>query len=371
MPRGIPATKLKDGELPLSVQALIAEVDEIDDAFAELPEEDTKIAIYRMRDQGRSAYIQSYPLSEFSVETIRERHGGGKFKIIASAKNRDKIERVIEIEGNPILRTAYPRSDVGFGKRDGSVLSSTVGDVPVNNADPLFMLLNELREMRREANKPHDAGMLQLIGQLITSNGNGTSDVEEKIFNRLIQLKSLFGGSEAKTDSNIIFQAMKTGMEMISNAEASNGSPWLALAEKGLPIIQNLLLQVTKAQSQKSGAIEMQPPVNQPLNNNPIPAPANSNPLTGFAAIAGQLQAYLPTFMQSAAVDADPSILVELTESSIPEAQKPVVIEWLQSATWQQDLISLNQGIALQLKWWTDYHNLLLESLTSKEQDET
>jgi hypothetical protein len=239
-----------------------------------------------------------------------------------------------------------------------------VDGLPIGDSnDPLFFLMHEIKEMRREMTKPHDSEMMKLLGQLIINNGNGTSDVEEKIFNRLIQLKSLFGGTEAKTDSNIIFQAMKTGMEMISNAEASSGSPWIALAEKGLPIIQNLLLQVAKVQAEKNGAIPMPPPSKPPLDN---PVPISANQPTGFAAIAGQLQPYLPTFMQSAAMNSDPNILVELTISSIPEVQKPVVIEWLHSATWQQDLIGLNQGIALQLNWWQEYHDFLLENLTGK-----
>jgi hypothetical protein len=357
--------KLKDEELPLNVQRMIVEADEIDEAFAELPEEDTKVAIYRMREQGRSAYIQSYTLSEFNVETLRERHGGGKFKIIASTKNKDKVERIIEIEGNPIVRTQYPRNPEGYyGKRDNAARPMPVDGLPIGDSnDPLFFLMHEIKEMRREMTKPHDSEMMKLLGQLIINNGNGTSDVEEKIFNRLIQLKSLFGGTEAKTDSNIIFQAMKTGMEMISNAEASSGSPWIALAEKGLPIIQNLLLQVAKVQAEKNGAIPMPPPSKPPLDN---PVPISANQPTGFAAIAGQLQPYLPTFMQSAAMNSDPNILVELTISSIPEVQKPVVIEWLHSATWQQDLIGLNQGIALQLNWWQEYHDFLLENLTGK-----
>src|SRR5713226_8679239 len=83
------------------IDFLNLESGEVERAIKGLPTEDTKILLYRVRLQGRPAYIRSYLVSDFSMDNIQENYGGGPFKIVVTQENEDDKTYNIELEGNP------------------------------------------------------------------------------------------------------------------------------------------------------------------------------------------------------------------------------------------------------------------------------
>jgi hypothetical protein len=167
--------------------------------------------------------------------------------------------------------------------------------------------------------------------------------------------------------SKMVVDLIQKGMEVASAAE-NGGSPWMSVLDKVLPTLDKAFSAL---------AISMQrAKVNQPVNGAivvPQPQqvtaePANI-PATGFDSIADKLRAYLSTFLQAASSQTDPSILVDLTIPNIPESNKQIVIDWLESEQWFSDLLKLHPMIAGQQGWWTDYRNILLDYLKSPPGD--
>jgi hypothetical protein len=138
------------------------------------------------------------------------------------------------------------------------------------------------------------------------------------------------------------------------------------VAEKLLPTIQGVLAQVVQAQQKGP-----RPATGQPLTapEKPPEATHPEPPKTGFDAIAPKLTPFLPTFIQAAASDSDPALLVDLTAGQIPDDNKQVVIDWLKSSLWFQQLMTLNPAIQLQRAWWGEFHEGLLARLTGIEQE--
>lgn len=351
--------RVNDPDLPLDLQAAIIEADEISEILGELPSDEIKIAIYRMQTGGRPRYVRTYTGPEFSLERLREYHGGGKFQLNIKDGKGSKQVKIIEIEGDPIFDTTNPV--IPDGRVSGSRFERKYG-VDMSPRSEVENLREEIKELKSiianggsNGGQPTMVEMLRLLKELTPNQ----QTLEDQILAKLSQFKALFGNGGANIETTALFNAMTKGMEIVRNAEGiESASPWMTILERFMPAIQGILTQVMAAKPAGS-------PYSLPVNQNGVvnmskqPEPI----LTGFSALAPKLQPYLPTFINAASNDMDPGIMVDLTASNIATEQYPVVIEWLESSTWFADLSQLSPAIQLQTGWWQEFRKQLLDTL--------
>lgn len=343
------------------------------DAINQLPSETKAIQIWRMHEQGRPRYLGLLAPFEFNVEHVKATWGGGKYRI-AFPLDGGRIERVIEIEGEPITPDRKDAPNYWGINRD------RVTNVPLPaNADPMMLaLLNEIRELKlsMRGGGSNDAITQALIQALLTKDKG-----EDRVLEQMLRYKALFAPSQGTADANTILGALKTGLELSGGEgiSATSTSPWLSLAEKVLPMIAAAFNRAAQPQPQADGAV---PPgyimterglilANPDDPTNFIQNSTNRNgalpmqPKTGFQAIAENLSPYLPALIGAASQNKDPAPIVEGAINLLnPEAVK-VMVEWLNTERWFSDLCTLSPLIAGQQAWWIEFRDALVDIVTN------
>lgn len=353
--------------------------DDLDNAIADLPADDSQLTIYRCREQGQGhpIFVATYPPAEFSLELIQENHGGGKYNIYAK-RDRQIVKRLrVEIEGEPkIMHGTVPlaarRDPYKFGGwRSKIQMEDDEQKAKMSGVDPTtFMLLNEIKNLKES---------LREIAQNGVGGGGGGFD-RKSFMQELVMFKELFSPSNPVADqSTMISSILQKGLEI--GARAANGdvgsSSWVDTIKELIPVAQQAL-----------SALADKTAVEQDRVRQPLPAPIMENnlarqsahfgdilpdmnvrsaPAYGFTAIAPMLAPYLSLIIGTAARDGDPGTIIDLIENNLGEDQKPYVIEWLNSPIWFTDLCSLDQRIQLQAAWWNELHDMLLGQLTGVE----
>jgi len=348
---------------------------ELDLLLAGLPSDDAKVKLYRVKAQGTPAFIAEFSPRDFSEEAIRNTYGGGKYRYVAIENGVVAKQGNFEIEGEPkepskpvykkYIQTSRGLKLVFSNPDDAEVILDSVTGEPVKNkpslntattADPvMLLLLQEIRGLKEQLTRaPEHKTNKDMVAELL-------------------MYKELFSSPKQEPQSvemsKMVVDLIQKGMEVASAAE-NGGSPWMSVLDKVLPTLDKafstlaISMQRAKVNQPVNGAIVVPQPQPQQVTAEPANIPA-----TGFDSIADKLRAYLSTFLQAASSQTDPSILVDLTIPNIPESNKQIVIDWLESEQWFSDLLKLHPMIAGQQAWWTDYRNILLDYLKSPPGD--
>jgi len=339
-----------------------ASPDELDAVLAGLPSSDTIINLWRQQAQGPPSYVAEFSPSDFSLEGVKNTYGGGKYKIVAKG-NGEVRTSVFTVDGEPKTSASKPvykryiNGKLVFSKQEDAdvVFSDNVRGLNVGtgngegNNNVMLLLLTEIRAMRESfQQKPQSS-----------------DDVKKGFLEEMLVFKQLFGAQQNPVQdfSKVAIDLIKQGMEVASMAE-NGGSPWMMIIDKVMPTIQEALKVVAMQSKPIDGRIALNH--NQNLN---VELPAKPIvQLTGFDAIAGELQAYLPTFIRAASIGTDPMILVDMTIPNIQDAETAnKVILWLESGEWLQDLSKLHPAIVAQAAWWSDFRMGLLEALKNPQ----
>lgn len=340
----MPRTK-KQNEPEVESQFVPSE-DELEAALANLPSEEKSLSLWRMHTEGgRPKFLRQLAPAEFTLNAVQEEFGGGRFKLEIK-DGAQKWAQVFEIEGP--------------SRFAGTVPDRAAPPAVDSSSSPLVQtLLLELRELKNQiAASQQNVFTQSLIEKLLTRE----PESEEKFLARLATYRQLFAQPQTSVDHQTIFGVLKEGIAL--GAEGGGGAapnPWLALAERVLPMIT----QALTAHAPGPPAAEFLPGDVQPL---PVPIIPNgaptmpTNPASGFQAIAPRLQPFVPTFVAAAAADTDPQIMVELVRSNLPADAVPQVLDWLQSPRWFDDLSTLNPHIGAQRSWWNEFREALLNS---------
>lgn len=366
----------KDGSLE-NLDLFEVAPDELDNALADLPGDDSQLTIYRCRDQGQGhpIFVATYPPSEFSLELIQENHGGGKYNIYAK-RDRQIVKRLrVEIEGEPkIFHGTVPLSarqnPYKFGGWRSKVqLEEDEQKAKLSGIDPTtFMLMNEIKNLK------------EALKDLVQNSGSGGGGFDRKSFmQELVMFKELFSPSNPVADqTGMISTILQKGLEI--GARAANGdvgsSSWVDTIKELIPVAQQALSAfANKAAIENAVRAGRPAPINV-LPDNPTRQPSgfgdilpnmtsnDNKPPTGFAAIAPMLKAYIPLVIGTASRNGDPGAIVDIIDNNISEDQKPYIVEWLSSPSWYTDLCSLDPRIQLQAAWWSEFHDILLAQLT-------
>jgi hypothetical protein len=326
--------------------------DELDEVLAGLPSQDSTINLFRVLPQGSPSYVTEFAPSDFSLEAVKNTYGGGKYKYVAKSSAGVRAGFfVIDGESKVGIRPVYKRYINGklvFSKPDEAdvIVGESPRDLkmtPGNESNVMLLLLTEIRSLREGFQRPQQT----------------SDEIKKNFLEEMMVFKTLFGQQNPVQDfSKVAIDLIKQGMEVATMSE-NGGSPWMMIIDKIMPAIQETLKMVT---IQQQRAIPM--PDNVRLDK-ASPGIETVNPiLTGFDAVAGELQPYLPTFIRAASIGTDPMILVDMTIPNISDGEMAnKVISWLESDVWLQDLVKLHPAISAQAAWWGDYRIGLLETL--------
>ncbi len=347
------------GELGLDYQT----PDEIEQILSTLPDENTKISLWRVTPQGGGAYVTEFDIHDFDFETIKNTYGGGKYKYIAKENGQIARQGKFEIDG-PMK-----------GTRQGTIKKYVEGvGVVYVTGEEQEMIKSKMNAQNGIGNPPSGDPMMLLLLQEIKALRESvaakpaTDNSEEAFINRMVMMKQLFAQPSPTQDfSKMAIDLIRQGMEVAASAE-NGGSPWMMVLDKVLPTIQDVLKVVSVQQTRAMPPM----PVNEErpiLNGHQKPAQPPIA-LTGFDAIIDELRAYLPTFLRAASMGTDPDVLIDLTIPQLPEDKINNVLQWLQSPEWFTDLQKLHPMIAGQAAWWNAFRNGMIEALTSPPTEE-
>lgn len=330
--------------------------DELNEVLAGLPSQDTIINLWRLLPQGAPAYVAEFSPSDFSLEAVKNTYGGGKFKIVAK-NNGDVRTSIFSIDGEPLtaVKPVYKKYVGGkliFAKPDDADVIVTDNARDLRRAtesergetNVMLLMLNEIRALRESIQKPADS--------------------QKEWLEQMLMYKNLFAPQQNPIQDfpKIAMDLIKQGMDVAGAAE-NGGSPWMMILDKIMPTIQDVL-KVVSVQQAKVAQVGNNHPTNELPNQPKIQAP-----LTGFDAIAQDLQNYLPTFIRAASIGTDPAILIDMTMPNIQSGEQAnAVIHWLESDAWLSDLVKLHPAISAQAAWWNDYRNGLLDQLKNPQE---
>ena len=322
------------------------QIEDFEGIIAQLPSDQKAVALYRIADLGRPRFLCSLLPTEFSLDTIQERYGGGKYRVeYLNPQTNTKLRQAFEIEGEPILQRQI--------KRENSLSQSQPSSE--------FSLAEELRKLREELNEVKRGGFQERLLELVLTKNQAPAP--PSLQERLMELKLMreaFGPTPGSVGTNEIFTAMKSGMDLVADGLGGRGSDstskWLSIVDKYAPMVMGMLTKVVLPQ--------------QPMYNGTAPNPAQPEimaPQNGqtspskFSEIAPNLKAIAPLFIAAASMNRHPASCIESVYPLIPAQHIPAILDWLNSPNWFADLCTVDERIALQAAWWQEafYPNMI------------
>ena len=334
--------------------------EDLAEVFDALPGEEKVISLFRIPASGPPSFLIALsPEGLRNLSMIQDEFGGGKYKAVAkNYETGEKVERTFSIEGEAKVKgskiitkdpkTGFFRPKSEWTREEGYQLASD------NNTDPVIRLLEkQIDKLEAE------------VSLLKGGQANGHTPNMSDLVNLLVQAKELIAPqspvNQSTMDVTTLFNAMTKGIDLVNERERDNDKPiWMDLVRELIPQVQQIVNKVAMAPAPKGPT---QPATTQP--------PKDVTPKTPFQALIPTLEPYKQTFIDAAANDDNPELLIPLVAARIPPDKKPEIIKWVQEGKWFDDLVSMDQRISLQRGWWQDFVGGLIIELGGQQPPET
>ena len=201
-----------------NVELFEAGPDEIDDVIAGIGSGDGAIInLFRLNPQGAPAFIGEIQPSDFSLEGIKNTHGGGKYKYIGKG-NGNIRQGFFTIDGDPILPNRGQQKPIYKRYINGKLVYSKPEDAEIvispqqaqeqrSGGDPLLMMvLAELRDLKSKVDHPQE----------------NSETIKKNFLQEMLVFKELFAApvqqSPTADMSRMVVDLIKQGMEVSSMA---------------------------------------------------------------------------------------------------------------------------------------------------------
>lgn len=319
---------------------------ELDEVFADFPQNEACIELYRVNAQGgRPMFLEQLSPAMFSMAYVTERYGGGRYFAKGKYKDGSKKRMPFEVEGDPIpvKRRAYQ-------------VDPLAPVLPAGAAPPSV-------ERIIETSGGDNAAILALVRTMITEMKNSETGILEKM--RLY--KELFAQPEKQsTPVEQAISMLKQGIELgAANQGGEGGFPWLMVLDKLKEPLTKLADTVHHAVTSRSVAnVPVQPvqpsPPGQPAA--PVPAPEATAP-TPSEPVLAMVRGVLPMLITGAARNSDPQLYVDLLLDQLPGSAYTALRQWLQQPDCLDQLAHIEPGIRYQYDWWVNLRSLLVSAL--------
>lgn len=356
--------------------------DELGDALAGLPGEGTKIFLYRIKPQGRPAYLAEFLPSDFSLEAIKLTYGGGSYSIKAKRPNEATLNYRVDIEGlQPFTSNPITHQYGRYVDRERSEeLTRARDNEEIGGRHPVFgLLLQQLDKLST-----------QLQGGMPPRQND--DDHEKRFLEKMLLYKSLFAQPVSDPIANmsgVVTDLIKQGLEIGANAaNPESGSSWVSIIEKLAPMAEKALTLISSQGRSSPAPRDVSPEIRSNVRSNmdSISSNVRSNisedpllmpmikrenvkePVGPFAIVANLITPFLPMVIGAASRDVDPASYGQILLDNIPPEKMEEVKSWLESPAWFADLCSLDPRIENQVAWWHDFHDMIQEALTESHE---
>ena len=323
--------------------------EELDTVFADFPQNEACIELYRTSDKGgRAAFIEDIMPSEFSFGYVCRVYGGGKY--IAKGKYQDGsvAKRSFEIEGPsfPIKRKVPASDPVTHGPVDRQAVP--VVEIP-----------------RREDGSFDGAAVMASMMNMMKAMIQETKGSKADWLSEMREMRAIFGtGDKPVTPVAEAISMLKQGIELGSAAGGDGGIPWMLIVDK----LQGPITELVSALTRKPTMVN--PPPGVPLQPPPMPGPTASSPqpetVNMETMLLTALKGMLPILCTGAAREADPANYVDFLLDQIPEKFYPTAKSWLEKSDCLDQLAAMDPGIRYQEKWWVLLRDGLLQALNEE-----
>jgi hypothetical protein len=310
---------------------------DIESALAGLPDEDSIIYLYRMPEdrKGRPKFLTKLEPSEFDLISIKNIYGGGRYKYIAKKSGIIYKNGIFEIEGEPKME------------------SKSNGESVINQYDVIAMLQDEIKTLKAELmkkNAENEHTLTTLIASII-QNQNRNTDTEEKILQKLVTYKSLFASENTGPNitSELILNAITKGIELASMSQGGDMPLWMK-------IIDGLKEPLTKL------AESISTTKSRPMKSQPQPQAQPQQAQTTENQFISQAKPYLNMLIVAASKNSDPGIYANMILDMIGPYQEQF-ISWLKKPNWLEELVKIDQRVALQSAWWNELKECILSEI--------
>lgn len=339
---------------PVEPEPVAEEDRQLDEVFASFPQNEACIELYRVNAQGgRPLFLDQLCPSEFSMATVTERYGGGRYRAKGKYKNGDKVDEPFEIEGDPFpVKRKVP---LGNPSPFAPVLPHEIerashGQIAIPDVENGFQaaMLTMMRQLMQEARGSEMAFLekmkiyKEIFGQ--QAQKEAPLDVALNMFTRGVEMAGLQGGGEGPNFWMLALRELKEPLIKIVDTISS------AVNQKQ-PQLD------TRSFSQPGGAPLSAPP--------PVAAPA-PEPVSGDDMILLFVKSVLPSLINGAAKNADPATYADFLLDQVPGSAYDALRTWLMAPDCLEKLAAIEPGIRFQQDWWSSLRTILLESLNEE-----
>jgi hypothetical protein len=325
---------------------------QLDEVFADFPQNETCIELYRVNAQGgRPMFLDQLSPSEFSMAYVTEKFGGGRYRAKAKYKNGDKVDEPFEIEGDPFpVKRKLPSAW---------------------NATPLEPVLPTQRSGFQQAavvetGNDFQAAMLAMMRQLM-QEARGS---EMAFLEKMKLYKEMFAPQTQKeAPLDVALNMFTKGVELAGMQQGGDGPNFWMMALRELKdpltkIVDTISTAVSQQKPQLASALVQ--PGAAPL---PVPPPSPApvpEPVSGDDMILLFVKSVLPSLINGAAKNADPATYADFLLDQVPGSAYDALRSWLLAPDCLERLAMIEPGIRFQQEWWSSLRSTLLESLNEE-----
>lgn len=338
------------------VRAVDPEDEELDNVFADFPQNEACIELYRTTDKGgKPSFVEDIMPAEFSFGYVCRMYGGGKYIAKGKYKDGTVCKRSFEIEGDSFpIKRKVPAAE----ERQ---------QITQPAAQPY-----ERQEVVRDQSGQPDA--LATVMSMMKTLVMEMRSSEDQVLDKMMKYKALFGSSDRpQSPIQESIGLIKTGIELGSVSQGGEGGfPWMMALDKLqgplTELVSTIKHAVTRQPIPLNPGVTVQPGSVQPQSQ-PAAAPAAAqpgDPQNMEMILLGAMKAMLPMLVTGAAQKAEEGFYADLMLDQIPRQYYTTAKTWLEKPDCLQLLNKMNPGVSYYQAWFETLRGLLLAALTEE-----
>jgi len=345
LPDQYPGTDVLPGDDAIAIQDFVTEQGGVGDA---------KVFLYRIREDGKEAYLKEYVPTEFSWEDVQQNFGGGTFRIRGYAYDEEKGKRTLFINRRQLIETPGNKPTA----------PATLAPLYREASSDTALMLKGLSDA------------LVKLGELIVQ-ARPVATTENEMLDRMLRYKELFSGNPVQREHDLplpmeqTMGALREMMGFVKENMGGNGEPkgdgeiLMNAIDKFAPAIVELIKK-----SQEKPVAALPAPITlanagrMPIN------PVNAAQLEPSSeAINDEIRQNVIALVGAASKDVDPTPYAALAVERMPQAE---IEKLLNDPQWKNKLAVFDNRVLQFTEWFDEFKDACFEMLTAPpEPDDT
>ena len=306
--------------------------------LAELGESDdkAKVNLYRIpSEKGKpDAYITSFQPSEFDMDAIALKFGGGTYRVrVYNSASKLSANKIISIEAPKVIEKVEA---IQAPALDVSAIVSAIAESGKQQAAILAAALQSL-------NKPQET--------------------ESQMLNRMMMYKELFGANQAQQAPQYNpVELLKTGIEIAQmGGDGGGNNAWVSKAlETFAPLMGQVLAQNQAQPQAQQRQTPRALPQAAPKVENQLSTQTEQTQPTEDDPMNLMMRAYIGMLSNAAKSNASTEEWANNILDNVPAAQLPEIEGLLRSSDWQEKLAQLAPAVNQYPQWFSELRDTVI-----------